>query len=180
MAQRIENIWAVDWLTVVASYGSFIGDRDVALIERAKGAVHGLTGTACISSAWCFLAEMLYLSGRADEAAATADRALAELEYGSYFSAEVQAYRIKSITASRRPDPDWAVVWRDMDRALHISQAQQRLPNLAICHFHCAQLHQRQGARDEASRSLDEAERLFAEMSMTGWLGEARRLRKEI
>jgi predicted ATPase len=179
LARKIENIWAVDWCTLMASYAQFMASKEFSLVGRAMEALEGLAGTICIAGARSYLAEMLYLTGDLTSAVASADRALTELHYGSYFSAEVRAYRIRSMGASRQSAPDRDFVTRDMEKAMSIARAQQRMPDLAICQYRYAQLLQQKGARADARSRQDEAEKLFAAMNMTWWLGQARKLRRE-
>ena len=154
--------------------------RDLSLIERVKEALGKLAGHVCIANARCYLTDMLYLSGAFKEANTCADRALTELEHGSYFSADVRAHRTKSVAAAGEPHPDWSFVTRNMDKAISIARSQQRIPDLAICHFRQAQLLEQKGAHADARSCLDEAEKSFDAMNMTWWLDEARKLRREI
>ncbi|MEK6209757.1 MAG: adenylate/guanylate cyclase domain-containing protein [Pseudomonadota bacterium] len=180
LSQKIENIWALNWCALQLSYAQFMTSRDLSLIERVKEALGKLAGTVCISIAGCYLTDMLYLSGAFREANTYADRALTDLDHGSYFSADVRAHQLKSMAAAGEPYPDWSFVTRTMEKAISIARSQQRIPDLAICQYRQAQLLQQKGAYADARSRLDEAEKLFAAMNMTWWLGEARKLRREI
>ena len=67
-----------------------------------------------------------------------------------------------------------------MEKAAQISRVQQRMPDLAVCQLRYAELQLREGARDEAIRSLNEAEQLFATLDMRWWLDAAKRLRQRL
>jgi tetratricopeptide (TPR) repeat protein len=180
LAQKIQNVWAVNWCTVVSCHAEFVDHNDISLVERASEALKGIAATTGVCNAACYLAEMLYGIGQLDEANATADRALSELHYGRYFSVEVRAHRIKALVAGRRAPPDWRAAADHMEQASSIARAQRRQPDLAICHLREAQLLLAQGAHEAARSSLDHAEQAFAGMGMTWWLREAARLRGEM
>lgn len=180
LSQKIENIWVLNWCALQLAYAQFMTSRDLSLIERAKETLGKLAGHVCISIACCYLTDMLYLSGAFREANTYADRALTDLELGTYFSADVRSHQLKSMAAAGEPHPDWSFVTRNMDKAIAIARSQQRIPDLAICQYRQAQLLQQKGAHADARSRLDEAEKLFAAMNMTWWLGEARKLRREI
>lgn len=181
LVQRIENIWAVNWCTVVSAYARFMASNDSSLVDRARDALEGVAGTICISGARCYLADMLCLSGHLSEAASIADRALVELQYGSYYSADVRAYRIKSMVHAAQSPADGSAAARDMERAISIARVSQRMPDLATCLFRHAQLLLLlQGAHANARSRLDEAKSLFTAMNMTWWLREVTKLRKQL
>jgi tetratricopeptide (TPR) repeat protein len=66
LAQRIENVWAVNWLTLVKSYASYVDNPNAAIIEAARLAVGAHSSTIRVSSAWCYV-----LSGRDNQSERT-------------------------------------------------------------------------------------------------------------
>ena len=119
-------------------------------------------------------------SAQSGDSVAAADRALAELAYGSYRSAEVRAYRIKSTAGSRQLGPDWDLLDTHMDKAMKIAYEQKRMPELAICQLRRAEMLVLRGAHGRAISSLAQAEVALAAMSMPWWLDEARKLREHM
>jgi hypothetical protein len=176
----IENIWAVRWNELLMYYARFMVARDSRLIAPARAAVEELAGTICESVRYCYFADMLLCAGHAEEAVTWADKALAELGSGSYYSAETRAHRIRSTATFLLPGASWASVSRDMETSLRFAMVQERIPDLAINHFCYAELLGQHGACDEAKRNLESAERHFRDLKMSWWSGQAARLRVEL
>jgi class 3 adenylate cyclase/tetratricopeptide (TPR) repeat protein len=176
LAEKIGNVWARDWCTVVRCYASYRTSEDPALVQQARSALQGLAGTICVSNACCYLADLLLFSGDLEGATVTADRALAELDYGSYFSSELRAYLIKGVAASLQPSDHTGSAAHYLEMAANLALSQQRAPHLAICRVRQAQLEAQQGAHAGAISYLGQAEDAFVALDMPWWLNEARKL----
>jgi hypothetical protein len=121
---------------------------------------------------------MQWLSGNPSDTAISLERAASELPCGTYFSAQVRLSALRAMSAAARPDREWQTVNRDMDEAIVTAQADQRLPDLAICQLRRSQLLRQQGEQREAAACLQRATELFISLDMTGWLAEARTFRE--
>jgi tetratricopeptide (TPR) repeat protein len=180
LARKIQNLWAVDWCTLMSCYAQFMDTPDASLLQPAIQAAEHQSGTTCVSIAFCYVADMLHASGDLDAADDYAERAISQIKYGSYFCALLHIPLIKSMVAAARCDPDWRSAARGMEEAIAIAREHERTPHLAVCHLRRAALLCRQGERAEARSSLEQAESLFANLGMAWWLGAARRLRAEM
>ena len=182
LARRIENVWALHWCKLLACYARFATEPVTTLIEEAEDAFNGLAKAAsiCISTPCCHMADILYAANELDKAELYADRALGELSFGTYFSAELRAYRVKSMIESRRYNANLQTALGFVEKATSIARQQQRIPDLAICQLRHAELLLQQGSLSDARSVLLDAMTLFTELKMAWWLGEAAKVRKRI
>ncbi|MEO5861954.1 MAG: hypothetical protein ABIQ03_05765 [Burkholderiales bacterium] len=74
---------------------------------------------------------------------------------------------------------NWESVDSNMQKSLSSAQTLGYRPDLAVSHFRYAELLRDRGDLAQASRQLDQAAELFAEMEMTWWMKQAGNLRAE-
>jgi class 3 adenylate cyclase/tetratricopeptide (TPR) repeat protein len=183
LGERIENIWAVKWATLVRCYANYMCLSQpaslglMADVLRWKEESGDLLNISLLNG---FMAEALYFAERFDEAAKYVERALDGLATGSAFGAEPRAYRIRAMTAARKHSPDWTAICADLDRSLVTATAFGYRPELALVHASYAKLLRDRGDLGQARSHLAEAEELFTKTEMTWWLEQFSGLRAEL
>jgi tetratricopeptide (TPR) repeat protein len=122
-----------------------------------------------------FLAEARLLSGHDEEAAAAATRARELASQREEHGWEAWAWWTLGEIATKRADVSSAADF--YRRALTAADALGMRPLVAQCHLGLGRLHRRAGEEPEAIEHLVTAKSMFAEMTMSWWLGEAERER---
>jgi tetratricopeptide (TPR) repeat protein len=180
LTRQIEDPWPGAWATAITGYASFMsGDKDggLALALQAVRQVEALGALLGISVGFSWLAEMLCLAGRPDEAMAYAEQALAHMRLGSIGAVESRVYRARAMSGARRSPIEWESVDSDMEKSLTSARTLGYQPDLAVSHFRYAELFHTNGNFEEARQQLDQAVQLFIEMDMPWWIEEAAKLR---
>jgi tetratricopeptide (TPR) repeat protein len=90
------------------------------------------------------------------------------------------ARRAMAIGLSQQNEPPWHDVEREIDASLNLAEEFGQRPDLAITRFRYAEILHKKGDLPAALEQLSEAEKLFAEMEMTWWSGQAAALRERI
>jgi tetratricopeptide (TPR) repeat protein len=183
LGERIENIWAVNWATIVRCYANYMCSSQPASLGLMAEALRWKEESGAlqnISSLHGFLAEALYFAGRFDEAANYVEHALEGLATGSAYGAEPRAYRIRALTTAQRHSPDWTAICADLERGLATATAFGYRPELALVHASYAKLLRDKGDLDQARLHLAEADELFMKTEMTWWLEQFSGLRAEL
>ena len=125
-------------------------------------------------------AEACQLAGRIEEALEHARSAVDLAKTHKERANEAVALRVLSeIVASRDPgDPSRAVDTYAESRAL--AEALGMRPLVAHCHLGLGRLYGRTGKREQAKEQLTVATKMYREMAMSHWLGQAERATTEL
>ena len=183
LGERIENIWAVNWATIVRCYASYMCSSQPASLNLMADALRWKEESGAlqnISALHGFMAEGLYFAGRFDEAAAYVERALGGLTTGTSFGAEPRTYRIRAMTAAQKRSPDWTAIRADLDRSVASATAFGYRPELALVHASYAKVLRDLGDVGRARSELAKADELFTKTDMTWWLEQFNGLRAEL
>ena len=84
------------------------------------------------------------------------------------------------MAAAQNSPPDWKKVAQHIEEGLACCEKLGARPDLALTHFHYAELLQKKGDHDAAREQLDQATALFRDMEMAWWLKQAEKLGGEL
>ena len=144
----------------------------VLLLEEALDAPR-VTGTASHSLLVVNLSEAYFLSGRIEDALASAGRALSLAREHSERSHEAYALRLLGEIAARGAPPDAAEAEARYREALTSAEKLQMRPLQAHCHLGLGTLYRKTGRPGEARTELGAAVEMLRAMEMTFWLSDA-------
>ena len=90
------------------------------------------------------------------------------------------AYRAFTIAAALGDLPDWDRARKQFRQTVRLAAKWEARPDLAVTHFRFAEILHKKGDLDAAREQLDQAAALFADMEMTWWSEQAKKLRGRI
>ena len=180
IAERIENIWAGFWATLHKGYARFrTGDENggLALVRQAVRGLEASGGGIGIAFFYSCLAELLHLVGHIEESLAYANKAIDHMHLACWL---FLPHRVRAMAASRLSSVDWSAVESDMQNSLSYATSCGYRPEVALIHFHYAELYRTKGDLARARAHLEDSVTLFTELDMPWWIGQAVSLRLEL
>jgi predicted ATPase/class 3 adenylate cyclase len=182
MAQRIGLPLFVMLSRCYEAYYDFYLGRGMQAVQSLKIALLRLESSGCNFGRvlnHAMLADSSAVAGLAESARDSAERSMEGTKLGQGFGLEV-AHCARALATAQTIPADWQGAEADIQRALGICEVSGKRPYTAITHFRYAEILHKKGDLDRALAQLAEAEKLFAEMEMTWWSGQAAGLRARI
>jgi tetratricopeptide (TPR) repeat protein len=163
------RVWAASLGSDLGYAYLFLGrvPEGVLLLERA------VAGAGSDASLLTRLSIGYLHAGRADDALATAQRALTVATGSGEQGSEAEALRTLGDIASHDRSPDTALAISHYQRALELAEPRSMRPLVAHCHLGLGKLDHRTGKREQAQEHLATATAMYREMGMTYWLEKA-------
>jgi class 3 adenylate cyclase/tetratricopeptide (TPR) repeat protein len=164
----------------IALFWSAKGEQGLRLIREGLNTLEAGGTKLGLTVYYGAIAEMHSLAAHREEGASSGRHA--EEVHGA--SGETLGLPIcdrgLALLAAYADSPDWKQAEERIGEAVREYQARSQRPELAVTRLRHAEIVHKKGDLDRALEQVAEAERLFREMEMTWWLGQAQALRGRI